>query len=109
MWRYDGSMEVRVNSSLLGMDALGHAAECLRTIAHPHRLRMIQMLLGGTYTVGELAEACDIPPSSASEHLGKMRDRGLLIGNRNGRMIYYTIAEDGLQSIMDCIENRFSE
>tara|TARA_B100001964_G_C14053941_1_gene518296 strand:- start:89 stop:400 length:312 start_codon:yes stop_codon:yes gene_type:complete len=94
---------------LLNMEALGHAAACLRTIAHPHRIRMIQMLLGGTYTVGELAEACDIPPSSASEHLGKMRDRGLLIGNRNGRMIYYTIAEDGLQSIMDCIENRFSE
>jgi len=91
------------------MDALGHAAACLRTIAHPHRLRMIQMLLGGTYTVGELAVACDIPPSSASEHLGKMRDRGLLIGTRKGRMIYYSIAEDGLQSIMNCIQTRFGE
>ena len=100
-------MEVKVN--LLGMDALGRATECLRTIAHSHRLRMIQMLLGGTYTVGELAEACNIPPSSASEHLGKMRDRGLLIGNRKGRKIYYEIVEDGLQSIMDCIETRFGE
>ena len=101
--------ETTTQSDLLCMEALEQAAGCLRTVAHPHRLRMIQMLLGGNYTVGELAEACDIPPSSASEHLGKMRDRGLLIGNRNGRMIYYTIAEDGLQSIMDCIENRFSE
>ena len=96
-------------TELLNMEALGHAAACLRTVAHPHRLRMIQMLLGGTYTVGELAEACNIPPSSASEHLGKMRDRGLLVGNRKGRMIYYEITEDGLQSIMNCIEIRFGE
>ncbi len=101
--------ETNEKTGLLPMDALGHAAVCLRTIAHPHRLRMIQLLLGGSYTVGELAEMCDIPPSSASEHLGKMRDRGLLIGERKGRMTYYTIAEDGLQSIMDCVEKRFSE
>jgi len=96
-------------AKLLDMESLGHAAACLRTVAHPHRLRMIQMLLGGTYTVGELADACNIPPSSASEHLGKMRDRGLLIGRRNGRAIFYEIAEDGLQSIMQCIENRFGD
>jgi DNA-binding transcriptional ArsR family regulator len=102
-------VEVTEKTELIGMEALGHASGCLRTIAHPHRLRMIQMLLGGSYTVGELADACNIPPSSASEHLGKMRDRGLLVGNRKGRMIYYSIAEDGLQSIMNCIEIRFGE
>jgi len=96
-----------MQTELLGMDALEHASVCLRTVAHPHRLRMIQMLLGGSYTVGELAEACDIPPSSASEHLGKMRDRGLLVGRRKGRSIYYEIAEEGLGSIIDCVEKRF--
>lgn len=96
-----------MQTELLGMDALEQASVCLRTIAHPHRLRMIEMLLGGSYTVGELAEACDIPPSSASEHLGKMRDRGLLDGRRQGRSIYYEIAEEGLGSIMDCLEKHF--
>ena len=98
-----------VQTELLDMESLEQAAGCLRTVAHPHRLRMIQMLLGGSYTVGELAEACDIPPSGASEHLGKMRDRGLLIARRKGRSIYYEIAEFGLSSIMDCIEKRFGE
>jgi DNA-binding transcriptional ArsR family regulator len=70
---------------------------------------MIEMLLGGSYTVGELAEACEIPPSSASEHLGKMRDRGLIVGNRQGRMIYYAVTENCLQSIIDCIAHRFTE
>ncbi len=101
--------ETATQSDPLCMEALEQAAGCLRTVAHPHRLRMIQMLLGGNYTVGELAQACDIPPSGASEHLGKMRDRGLLVGKRQGRSIYYEISEQGLGSIMDCIEKRFGE
>src|SRR5215831_14213245 len=43
---------------LTPLEALEQAAECLKTLAHPHRLRMVQMLLRGRYTVGELAEAC---------------------------------------------------
>ena len=55
------------------MKALEQAAECLKTLAHPHRLRMVQMLLRGRYTVGELAEACEIPSHMASEHLRLMQ------------------------------------
>lgn len=96
-------------SRLIELDALAAAAECLKTLAHPHRLRMIQMLLAGEYTVGELAQACDIPSHMASEHLGLMRDRGLLFCERRGRQMYYQIAENHLASIMNCIEDRFGD
>lgn len=92
---------------LTPLEALGHAAECLKTLAHPHRLRMVQMLLRGEYTVGELAEACGIPSHMASEHLGLMRDRGLLTSERRGRSMYYAVAEEGLAGIMACVEKRF--
>ena len=36
--------------------AFTEAAECLKTLAHPVRLRMVRCLLQGRYTVGELAE-----------------------------------------------------
>jgi hypothetical protein len=52
---------------LTALDDLERAAECLRVLAHPHRLRMIQMLLRGRYTVGELAEAHTVV-GNASEH-----------------------------------------
>jgi hypothetical protein len=45
---------------LLGLDVLAQAAECLKTIAHPVRLPMIQMLWHRRYTVGGLAEACRV-------------------------------------------------
>jgi DNA-binding transcriptional ArsR family regulator len=92
---------------LTSLVALAQAAECLKTLAHPHRLRMVQMLLQGRYTVGELAEACEIPSHMASEHLRLMQRCGFLTSEKEGRKAYYQIAEKHLASIMTCIEARF--
>src|SRR6516162_8727227 len=94
---------------LTPLEALEQAAECLKTIAHSHRLRMIQMLLQGRYTVGELAEACEIPSHMASEHLRLMQRCGLLTAEKDGRKAYYQIAEPHLGNIMACVEARFGE
>ncbi|MGA0060660.1 MAG: ArsR/SmtB family transcription factor [Planctomycetota bacterium] len=100
-------MKTSTSVELLGDEALEGAAECLRTLAHPHRLRMVQMLLQAEFTVGELAAACSIPSHMASEHLRLMRDRGLLDFERRGRRIYYHIVETGLAGLLHCIEGRF--
>jgi len=92
---------------LTSLEHLSQAAECLRTLAHPHRLRIVQMLLGGRYPVGELADACGIPSHMASEHLRLMQRCGFLAMEKEGRRVYYTIAEPHLASIMACIESRF--
>jgi DNA-binding transcriptional ArsR family regulator len=92
---------------LTDLDALRQAAECLRVLAHPHRLRMIQMLLSGNYTVGELAEACELPTAMASEHLRLMQRCGFLASAKDGRRVYYRVIEPHLQSIMRCVEERF--
>ena len=100
-------MSAKTKLRLTTIEALGQAAECLRTLAHPHRLRMVQMLLQGRYAVGELAEACEIPSHMASEHLRLMQRCGFLAAEKEGRFVFYTIAEPHLKSIMSCIEDRF--
>jgi DNA-binding transcriptional ArsR family regulator len=92
---------------LTPLPALEQAAECLRTLAHPHRLRMVQMLLRGRYTVGELAEACGIPSHMASEHLRLMQRSGFLVSEKEGRKAFYQVAEPHLANIMACVEARF--
>jgi DNA-binding transcriptional ArsR family regulator len=89
------------------MEALGQAAECLRTLAHPVRIRMVQLLLHGRYTVGELAEDCGVPDNVASEHLRLMQRCGFFDSQREGRRVYYQVAEPHLESLMGCIEARF--
>lgn len=83
------------------------AAECLKTLAHPVRLRMVQLLLHGQYTVGELADDCSVPSNVASEHLRLMQRCGFFTSRREGRKVFYQIAETHLQDIMNCIESRF--
>ena len=83
------------------------AAECLKTLAHPVRLRFVQMLLHGQYTVGELAADADVPDNVASEHLRLLQRCGFLDSQRDGRKVFYQIAEPHLQSLMACIEGRF--
>lgn len=92
---------------LTDLESMGQAAECLRTLAHPHRLRMVQMLLQGQYTVGELADACQLPSAMASEHLRLMQRCGFLTSVKEGRKVYYRVTEPHLESILRCIETRF--
>ena len=87
--------------------AFTRAAECLKTLAHPVRLRIVQLLLHGRYTVGELAEDCGILDNVASEHLRLMQRCGFFTSEREGRKVYYQVAEPHLQNIMNCIEDRF--
>lgn len=92
---------------LISLENLSQAAECLKTLAHPVRLRMVQMLLQDRFTVGELAKECEIQSHMASEHLRLMQHCGLLNRERQGREMYYTIAEPHLANIMECVEARF--
>ncbi len=96
-----------VKPRLIELDALRQAAECLRALAHPHRLRMVQMLLQGDYTVSQLAEACELPSAMASEHLRLMQRCGYLSSERDGRKVFYRVEEPHLKSILKCIEDRF--
>ena len=68
---------------------------------------MVQLLLAGDYTVGELAADCEVPDNVASEHLRLMQRCGFLTSRREGRRVYYQVAEDHLANIMNCIEERF--
>jgi DNA-binding transcriptional ArsR family regulator len=83
------------------------AAECLKTLAHPVRLRIVQLLLHGRYTVGELAADCEIPDNVASEHLRLLQRCGFLSSERDGRRVYYQVAEPHLEELMACVEGRF--
>lgn len=91
----------------LDMETLAQAADCLRALAHPVRIRMSQLLLHDRYTVGELAENCGVLENVASEHLRLMQRCGFFTSEREGRKVYYRVAEPHLERLLDCIEGRF--
>lgn len=93
----------------MSREQLAQAADCLRILAHPQRLELVQCLLAHRYTVGELAEACDLSPAMTSGHLRLMQRCGILALQRDSRHVYYSIAEPCLRELMTCIAHRFTQ
>lgn len=92
----------------LDIEALAEAAECLKTLAHPNRLQIVQLLLSGKQlSVNEIAEHCELNQPTASDHLRLMQRCGFLKSERNGRTVYYSVCEPHLSDIMSCIQSRF--
>jgi DNA-binding transcriptional ArsR family regulator len=83
------------------------AGACLRILAHPIRLQLVELLLQDRFTVGELAEECELLPHVTSEHLRKLETCGLLTKQKDGRNTYYRSAQDCVGQIMDCIQRHF--
>jgi DNA-binding transcriptional ArsR family regulator len=54
-----------------------------------------------------LASDCDIPDNVASEHLRLLQRCGFFDSEREGRRVFYQVAEPHLEKLMACIEGRF--
>ena len=88
---------------LLGAEELAEAAECLKVMAHPARLRIVDILLQGEFAVHEISALCEVPPAQMSEHLRLLQGRGYLASERRGRTVYYRIAHRRLPALLACI------
>lgn len=82
---------------------LQRAADALRVLAHPQRLRMVEILLESPISVGELAERVDLAPAAVSQHLNNMRAHNLVEARREGRHVYYHVTGPSAITIIDCI------
>ena len=84
---------------------LEKAAECLKVMAHPARLKMVNILMQGEFAVHELAEMTQTSPNQTCEHLRLLKGHGLLSSDRRGRTVYYKIAAPQLPGLINCIRN----
>ena|GEM_PF-1224783 len=79
---------------------LKRIAECLRVLAHPQRLALVELILRREKTVGELAEAVEIPRHVASAHLNLMRRCGILDVRREGRKAFYFVPRPDVREML---------
>jgi DNA-binding transcriptional ArsR family regulator len=92
------------------LEVLEHAAETLKAVAHPVRLRIVDLLgRAGEMNVGELVEALDAKPPITSQQLGLMKDRGIVACRRDGNKVYYRLANPNLMRVLDCIRDHCSK
>jgi len=88
----------------LDPESLEKASGMLKAMAHPVRISIISCLEeGGGRTVTEIHNCNGIEQSTASHHLGILKDKGVLGSKRDGKNTYYYIRNENLSTIVDCI------
>ena len=82
-------------------EAFQKAADLLRALSHPVRLRMIGLLGGGELCVKSLEEILGISQSSVSQHLTRLRYAGLIESERRGHLVCYRLIRGGAARILE--------
>ena len=88
---------------LIRVDALEKMAETLKAVAHPVRLQIVNILMNGERSVGELVKALGTKQSLTSQQLSILKSRGVLKSRRNGNVVYYSLNNGGIKKIMASI------
>jgi DNA-binding transcriptional ArsR family regulator len=77
------------------------AAAMLRMLANERRLLILCLLIeSGELTAGELANGVGLSQSALSQHLGKMKEEGLVEARREAQTMHYRIADPDVKRLI---------
>jgi len=93
----------RSSSELIPEDTLDRAVEILKAIANPVRLQIVNVLMSGECQAGELVNTLGKLKSNISQQIRNLKFAGVLKSRRDGKKIYYSLANDSIKKIVESI------
>jgi ArsR family transcriptional regulator len=76
-------------------------AKFFRGLGDPTRVKILRLLMEGDKNVTELVDLLGVPQGRASSHLACLKWCGFAVSYRNGRNVYYTLADPRVRQIME--------
>lgn len=78
-------------------------AVVIRTMGHPDRLRIVELLRDQELPVRDVQEAVGLSQGATSQHLRQMYHQGILSSRRDGRSVLYTVANPLIGKMLTCL------
>ncbi len=75
-------------------------SDILKAIAHPVRLCIVRGLISNECNVTKMQECLNLPQSTVSQHLGKLKAAGIIEGERKGLEICYKVVNQYVKDIV---------
>jgi ArsR family transcriptional regulator len=97
---HDHEHPPRTTRQLAPSHALARAAALFRAAGDEARLRLLERLSQGEWCVSELSEAAGVGISTVSQQLRLLRGERLVTRRRNGKHIYYSLADEHVRSLI---------
>lgn len=75
-------------------------AEFFKTLSHPVRIRVLELLSEREHSVGELLHEIEIEASNLSQQLAVLRRAGLVFTRKEGSTVYYSLVSSQIADLM---------
>lgn len=85
----------------------GLAVDFLKVLANEDRLLLLCQISQAESSVGQLQEALDIQQPTLSQQLGVLRRSGLVNTRKEGKLVYYRLANDSVIAVMNTVYQQF--
>jgi DNA-binding transcriptional ArsR family regulator len=83
--------------------------EAIRAIAEPNRRRILQLVTSTELSAGEIAAEFEITRPAVSQHLGVLREAGLVSERREGTRRLYSLRPEGFDDLKSFLEAFWGE
>ena len=83
------------------------ASNFLKAISHEGRLMILCHLVSGEKSVTELEDLISARQAAVSQQLSRLRLEGLVIPRRDGKTIYYSLADDKPKRVLEVVYDLF--
>ena len=84
-------------------------AKLFRGFGDPSRLGILDALRNGPLTVGEIVETTGLSQPNVSNHLGCLRDCGLVVAEQEGRYVTYHLSDDRVGELLALAESLLAD
>ena len=84
-------------------------AKLFRGFGDSSRLAILEALRNGPLTVGEIVKQTGLTQSNVSNHLGCLRDCGLVVAEQNWRYVTYHLSDDRVGDLLQVAESLLSD
>jgi DNA-binding transcriptional ArsR family regulator len=78
-------------------------AEILKVLGHPVRLKIVAGLMSQSCNVKKIWECLDLPQATVSQHLALLKNKGIIVGRRDGVEVYYQVVSTPAQAVVNAM------
>ena len=82
-------------------------AEIFQALAHPTRIAIVEMLRDGELSAGQLIDRLELEQANASQHLGVLRAKQIVVNRKEGNQVFYSIRDKALIDVLDILKRYF--
>ncbi|RNF41232.1 ArsR/SmtB family transcription factor [Planococcus salinus] len=82
-------------------------AEFFKALAHPLRIRILEILAEGDHSVNEIQEQAGTEGSAVSQQLSVLRSKNIVTGNKEGNRVIYSLRDPKIVELLDIAKDIF--